>query len=214
MFLNVNNSNRKPKMMDQVNGTAILCLGHFGVRYDKRIKRMCEELNIRNLRYKKILLKTIDAIKDNYKDVITKNDEPVRTLVRDTIKINCLHQDFDVEINVLVKSSIVDFSNKYPQVIVDGYEELLEKGYIKLYEPVICIETVIATIKTVNDDSRYGLENMDDMKVIGSLNLPPRVYKVSLDDFEYMCDELIYEENAGMTDEAYLIFDQLIKTFA
>ena len=67
MFLNVNNSNRKPKMMDQVNGTAILCLGHFGVRYDKRIKRMCEELNIRNLRYKKILLKTIDAIKDNYK---------------------------------------------------------------------------------------------------------------------------------------------------
>lgn len=214
MFLNVNNSNSKPKMMGQVNGTAILCLGHFGVRYDRRIKRMYNELNIKNLRYKKIILKTMDAIKDNYEDVITKNDEPVRTLVRDTVKIKCLHQDFIVEINVLVKSSIVDFSYKHPQVIIDGYEDLLENGYIKLYEPVICIETIIATIKTVNDDSRYGLEGMDNMKVIGSLKLSPCVYKVSIEDFEYMCDELIYEENAGMTDEAYSLFDQLIKTFA
>ena len=214
MYINVNNSQIQPKMVDKVNGTAIIRFGHFGIRYDERVKRIQEELDIYNLKYRKVLLKTIDHIKDNYDEVITKDGKPVRTLVRDNITVKCLHQTFDIEINVLVKSTLVEWSYEYPKKVVKGYVDLLKNGDIKLGEPVICIETIIATVKCVDDNDIYGLEDMKDMTIIGDLRLPKHLYfKLSVDDFEYITEYLIDKKN-GRTDNAAIAFNELKTRYA
>jgi hypothetical protein len=214
MFINVNNSNVRPKLLDQVNDTAIILYGHYGKRYDERVKRLQEVFDINNLRYRKVLLKTMDAIKDNYDKVITKDGNPVRTLVRDNVRVKVLSQIFDIEVNVLVKSTIVDWHDEYPLKVVEGYEDLLEKGIIKLGEPVICIETIISTVKCVDDDEEYGLIDMENMEVIGSLNLSRfTCYKVDMEDFDYITEYLMDKRN-GRTDNAADAYELLKIRFA
>lgn len=213
MYLNVNNSNGKPQVFGKVNGVSVICFSHVGHRYDQRIKRLQEVTDCNNLKYIKIRSNVVKAIEANFNKVVTKNGKVVRNVLKDTIRVKCKGQRFEIDIQLLVKSSLVTWSFEHPLEVVKGYEELLANGDLKVGKPVITIETIIASLKCADEVQTNNFKDADKIGVIGNFRLPNFEYRLSVDEFLYMTKDMM-KKHIERTERAYEAIKEIEEIYA
>ena len=173
MYLNLGTG--KNKIIDKVNGTNILLYGHVGQRYFERLEALQRITETNNLKYNRIINKAVEAIKDNYDKCITKDGKPVRNTINCKIKVRCEDIVFDIEVAVLIKSTVVDWYNRMPKQVAKDYKEYVDNGELKLGDKVIAIETLAVTIKEEHEETI----NFTLMNIIGEIKVPNFITNVT-----------------------------------
>lgn len=173
MYLNLGTG--KNKIIDKVNGTNILLYGHVGQRYFERLGALQRITKTNNLKYDRIINKAVEAIKDNYDKCITKDGKPVRNTIDCKVKVRCEGVVFDVEVAVLIKSTVVEWNNRMPKQVVKDYKEYVDNGELKLGDKVIAIETLAVTIKEEHEETI----NFTLMNIIGEIKVPNFITNVT-----------------------------------
>ena len=173
MYLNLGTG--KNKIIDKVNGTNILLYGHVGQRYFERLEALQRITETNNLKYNRIINKAVEAIKDNYDKCITKDGKPVRNTINCKIKVRCEDIVFDIEVAVLIKSTVVDWHNRMPKQVAKDYKEYVDNGELKLGDKVIAIETLAVTIKEEHEETI----NFTLMNIIGEIKVPNFITNVT-----------------------------------
>ena len=173
MYLNLGTG--KNKIIDKVNGTNILLYGHVGQRYFERLEALQRITETNNLKYNRIINKAVEAIKDNYDKCITKDGKPVRNTIDCKVKVRCEGVVFDVEVAVLIKSTVVEWNNRMPKQVAKDYKEYVDNGELKLGDKVIAIETLAVTIKEEHEETI----NFTLMNIIGEIKVPNFITNVT-----------------------------------
>ena len=173
MYLNLGTG--KNKIIDKINGTNILLYGHVGQRYFERLAATQRLTKINNLRFDKIINRTVQAIKDNYETCITKDGAPVRNTITCNVKVKCDNTIFDVEVAVLVKSTKVEWNNRMPKKVAKDYVEYVNNGELNIGDKVIAIETIAVTIKEEHEETI----NFTLMNIIGEIKVPQFITNVN-----------------------------------
>ena len=185
MYLNLGTG--KNKIIDKVNGTNILVYGHVGQRYFDRLGALQKVTNTNNLKYYKIINRAVEAIKDNYDECITKDGKPVRNTIGCKVKVRCGGKVFDVEVAVLIKSTVVEWYYGIRREVAKDYKEYVENGEMKLGDVVIAIETVSVTIKEEHEETI----NFTLMNKLGEISVPKYITNVTIYELEDIVKNII-----------------------
>lgn len=185
MYLNLGTG--KNKIIDKVNGTNILLYGHVGQRYFERLGALQKITKTNNLKYNRIINKAVEAIKDNYDKCITKDGKPVRNTIDCKVKVKCEGVVFDVEVAVLIKSTVVEWNNRMPKQVAKDYKEYVDNNELKLGDKVIAIETLAVTVKEEHEETI----NFTLMNKLGEINVPKYVNNVARYQLELIVKNII-----------------------
>lgn len=206
MYLNLGSKGRSlNKVIGEVNGVSILQYGHVNERYFKRLSRVQKQTGINKIKFDNIIKYTKYSIVKNFDKCITKDGRPVRNVVYSTVDVKCGGKTFVVEIAVLVKSTKVEWSIHAPKVVAKDYVKYVEKGKLNIGDTVIAIETVAATVKCKGESRK----SFTEMNIIDTIRTPKYTYKMSVNEFKYMTENIIHEITMR-TDRAYNQYMKLI----
>lgn len=204
MYLNLGTG--KNKIIDKVNGTNILLYGHVGKRYFDRLGALQKITNTNNIKYCAIINKAVKAIKDNYDECITKDGKPVRNTIDCKVKVRCEGRVFDIEVAVLIKSTVVEWHKRMPKKVAKDYKEYVENGEMKIGDVVIAIETISVTIK----EEREETINFTRMNKMGEINVPKHITNVTRHELEDIVKNIINVPTMRTDDVYYFINNKVL----
>ena len=204
MYLNLGTG--KNKIIDKVNGTNILLYGHVGKRYFERLGALQRITNSINLKYCRIINRAVKTIKDNYDVCITKDGEPVRNTIDCKVKVRCEGKIFDLEVAVLIKSSVVEWFNRMPKKVAKDYKEYVENGEMKIGDVIIAIETISVTIKEEHEETI----NFTRMNKIGEIIVPNYTSNVTRYELEEIVENIIDVQSMRTEFVYYFIYNEIL----
>lgn len=154
------------KVIETINGVPVILYGHFKKQYRVRVNEIFNITKNKDYMYTHILDRVKYIIKKNFNHIILKSGGGVerRTIIYQ-LPINYRGRKMVIETAVLLTSSNATFRDKENKIVSKAYVESVEKGIIKINEPVICIETVITAIR-FSDEGRIAYTNLKCTEII------------------------------------------------
>lgn len=159
------------------NGPHLFVYGHAKEQRDERFARTQDILNHKLLEWDALVQRCIELVIPRYKRCMNDRNavnveerKRMRNIIRDEVYLECGGKLFIVDLGILVKGTEVEFLDKYVKNVLPQYKNLYNKGILKLGDKVVAIETIMATIRLVNQDNR-NFGNHHTLCNLG-LNLP------------------------------------------
>lgn len=166
MFLNARiESKTTNKVVSVKDGVAIIQHAHFNDRYKSRIDPIFKATNNRMIMHHNLLTHAIKVVEENLDDIITKDGRFKQTFINYQLPLKLKGKNVVVEMTVLITSSLAKFDRNYAPVVNDEFKDYYEQGIIEYRKPVVCIETVLTTLRA-EDETRIAYSEYSDEHII------------------------------------------------